>query len=45
MAIVFIVVTVTVGLVEDVNVIVVAMLLLLLGTSYQAHKINSKMYW
>lgn len=31
MAIVFIVVTVTVGLVEDVNVIVVATLLLLLG--------------
>lgn len=37
MAIVFIVVTVTVGLVEDVNVIVVAMLLLLLGKQVTRH--------
>lgn len=38
MAIVFIVVTVTVGLVEDVNVIVVAMLLLLLGKQVTRHQ-------
>lgn len=37
MAIVFIVVTVTVGLVEDVNVIVVATLLLLLGKQVTRH--------
>lgn len=37
MAIVFIVVTVTVGPVEDVNVIVVAVLLLLLGKQVTRH--------